>query len=48
MPRLTPTLLLSLLLLACGLLAHYARAQPSPTRPLVYVVPIDGVIDLGE
>lgn len=47
MPRLTPTLLLSLLLLACGMLAHFARAQQSPTQQLVYVVPIDGVIDLG-
>jgi membrane-bound serine protease (ClpP class) len=46
MPRTTPILMLSLLLLACGLLSHFARAQP-PTRPVVYLVPIEGVIDLG-
>jgi membrane-bound serine protease (ClpP class) len=40
-------LMLSLLLVACGLLTLWARAQQPPTRPLVYVVPIEGVIDLG-
>jgi len=47
MPRIRLTLMLSLLLLACGLLAHFARAQQAPTRAVVYVVPIEGVIDLG-
>ncbi len=47
MARPSPALLLSLLLLACGLLMHFARAQPPTPRPLVYVVPIEGVIDLG-
>lgn len=41
-------LLAALLLAACGLLAHFAAAQPPPgARPLVYVVPITGIIDLG-
>ena len=47
MPRINLKLVLGLLLLACGLLGHLARADQSPTRPLVYVLPIDGVIDLG-
>ncbi len=47
MPRNSMTLMLSLLLMVCGLLAHFARAQQPPTRSVVYVVPIDGVIDLG-
>jgi len=47
MPRLSLTLVLSLLLLVCGLLMHFARAEQSPTQPQVYVVPIEGVIDLG-
>jgi membrane-bound serine protease (ClpP class) len=47
MPRPTLTLALGLLLLACGLLGHFARAQPQPPRPVVYVLPIEGVIDLG-
>ena len=32
---------------AFGLIAHYAAAQPYPPRPVVIVVPIEGVIDLG-
>lgn len=47
MPRTRLTLMLSLLLVACGLLSHFVRAQQAPTRALVYVVPIEGVIDLG-
>ncbi len=47
MPRPTLTLALGLLLLACGLLGHFARAQAQPPRPVVYVLSIDGVIDLG-
>jgi len=47
MPRLSLILMLSLLLLTCGLSMHLARAQQSQTRPVVYVVPIEGVIDLG-
>jgi len=47
MPRPSLTLMLSLLLLACGVLMHLARAQQPPTRPVAYVVPIEGVIDLG-
>ncbi len=47
MPRPTLTLALGLLLLACGLLGHFARAQPQPPRQVVYVLPIEGVIDLG-
>ncbi len=47
MPRTRLTLLLGLLLVACGLLAHFARAQQASARPVVYVVPIEGVIDLG-
>lgn len=47
MPRPILTLALGLLLLACGLLGHVARAQPQPPRQVVYVLPIEGVIDLG-
>lgn len=47
MSRRSMNLTLSLLLVACGLLTLWARAQQPPTRPLVYVVPIEGVIDLG-
>ena len=47
MPRPSLTLMLSLLLTACGVLGHFARAQQAPAQPVVYVVPIDGVIDLG-
>ena len=32
MPRTRLTLMLSLLLVACGLLSHFARAQQAPTR----------------
>ena len=38
---------ISLCLVALGLFAHFAAAQPQTTRPFVYVVPIEGVIDLG-
>ena len=47
MPRTRLALMLSLLLVACGLLANFVRAQQAPARPVVYVVPIEGVIDLG-
>ena len=47
MPRPRLTLMLSLLLLACGLSMHGSHAQQAPTRPVVYLVPIEGVIDLG-
>ena len=47
MPRPILTLALGLLLLACGLLGDVARAQPQPPRQVVYVLPIEGVIDLG-
>jgi membrane-bound serine protease (ClpP class) len=47
MTRTRWTLVLSLLMLACGLLAHMARAQQTPSRPVVYVVPVEGIIDLG-
>lgn len=47
MPRRPTNLMLSLLLVACGLLTLWAGAQQPPTRPVVYVVPIEGVIDLG-
>jgi membrane-bound serine protease (ClpP class) len=30
-----------------GLLAHFVAAQTQAPRPLVYVVPVEGVIDLG-
>ncbi len=50
MSRRLLTWVLSLALLALGLVAHFAAAQspppPSP-RPVVVVVPIEGVIDLG-
>lgn len=45
--------LASIALLALGLpglllpAAHFAAAQTAPARPLVYVLPIEGVIDLG-
>ena len=38
---------IGLCLVALGLFAHFAAAQPQTTRPFVYVVPIEGVIDLG-
>jgi membrane-bound serine protease (ClpP class) len=47
MPRPSLTLMLSLLLLACGWLMHSTHAQQPPTRAVVYVVPIEGVVDLG-
>lgn len=49
MPGRLLTWALSLALLTLGLVAHFAAAQaPSPSqRPVVYVVPIEGVIDLG-
>lgn len=45
--RAVPTRLIGLCLLILGLLAHFVAAQPQAPRPLVYVVPIEGVIDLG-
>src|SRR5687768_11810341 len=30
-----------------GLLGHFAVAQQAPAKPVVYVLKIDGVIDLG-
>lgn len=39
--------LAAMALAALGLIAHYASAQAPPARPLVVVVPIEGVIDLG-
>ena len=47
MPRNRLNLLLGLLLVACGLLVQLARAQQPAPRPVVYVVPVEGVIDLG-
>lgn len=47
MQRSVPTRLIGLCLLALGLLAHFVAAQPQAPRPLVYVLPIEGVIDLG-
>ena len=40
MPRTRLTLMLSLLLVACGLLSHFARAQQASARPVVYIVPL--------
>src|SRR6188768_1928483 len=39
--------LASLSLVALGLLVPFTAAQPEPQRPIVYVVKIEGVIDLG-
>lgn len=47
MPQLFLIWLASVPLLALGLVGHFAAAQPQPVRPVVYVVPIKGVIDLG-
>ena len=47
MQRSVPTRFIGLCLLALGLLAHFVAAQPQAPRPLVYVLPIEGVIDLG-
>ena len=47
MSRRSMNLMLGLLVVACGLLTLWARAQQPPTRPVVYVVPIEGMIDLG-
>jgi membrane-bound serine protease (ClpP class) len=49
MSRRLLTWVFSVALLTLGLVAHFAAAQaPSPPqRPVVYVVPIEGVIDLG-
>src|SRR5690606_23710932 len=44
-------LLAGLVLVACGLALHVAfhigSAHPQSERPLVYLVPIEGMIDLG-
>jgi len=49
MSRRLLTWVFSVALLTLGLAAHFAAAQaPAPSqRPVVYVVPIEGVIDLG-
>lgn len=47
MRRSVPTRFIGLCLLALGLWAHFVVAQPQAPRPLVYVLPIEGVIDLG-
>jgi len=49
MSKRSMTWVFSVLLLTLGLLAHFAAAQAptSSQRPVVYVVPIEGVIDLG-
>lgn len=47
MLRSATTRLIGLCLLALGLWAHFVAAQPQAARPLVYVLPISGVIDLG-
>jgi len=47
MPRNLLTWIVSLSLVASGLFAHWVAAQPQPPRPIVYVAPIEGVIDLG-
>jgi membrane-bound serine protease (ClpP class) len=48
MSRRILSLALGLSLVVLGLLGHLADAQtPPPRQPLVYVVPIEGVIDLG-
>lgn len=40
-------LLAGLLLLVCGVGVHLGSAQPQGERPVVVVVPIEGMIDLG-
>jgi membrane-bound serine protease (ClpP class) len=45
--RTVPTRFIGLCLMVLGLLAHFVAAQPQAPRPLVYVVPVEGVIDLG-
>lgn len=47
MLRSVPTRFIGLCLVGLGLLAHFVPAQPQAPRPLVYVLPIEGVIDLG-
>ena len=47
MLRSATTRLIGLCLLALGLWVHFVAAQPQAARPLVYVLPISGVIDLG-
>ena len=37
----------SLFLVACGFLAPFASPLAQEKRPVVYVVPIEGAIDLG-
>lgn len=45
--RTVPTRFIVLCLGVLGLLAHFVAAQPKAPRPLVYAVPVEGVIDLG-
>ena len=40
-------LLAGLALIACALVLHLGAAYPQSERPLVYLVPIEGMIDLG-
>ncbi|MFT5643812.1 MAG: membrane-bound serine protease (ClpP class) [Janthinobacterium sp.] len=47
MLRSVPTRFIGLCLVVLGVFAHFVAAQPQLLRPLVYVVPITGVIDLG-
>lgn len=45
--RTVATRCIGLCLVVLALMAHIVAAQPQTQRPLVYVVPIEGVIDLG-
>jgi membrane-bound serine protease (ClpP class) len=45
--RTVPNRVIGLCLMTLGLLAHFVAAQTQAPRPLVYVVPVEGVIDLG-
>ncbi|MDP2367117.1 NfeD family protein [Rhodoferax sp.] len=47
MSRHVLTWVVSLSLVVLGLFAHFAAAQPQPPQPIIYVLPIKGVIDLG-
>ncbi len=45
--RTVPNRVIGLCLMILGLLTHFVAAQTQASRPLVYVVPVEGVIDLG-
>ena len=45
--RTVPSRFIGLCLVGLALLAPFVAAQPQTPRPLVYVIPIEGVIDLG-